>query len=256
MDDYISFSKSQMKSYVLNQRYKNILTYLDPSCLTKISNFNKAKRPYIIGFTGASSSGKTYLAKLLTSILSENFDVAYFSQDNYYRCFKTDFENLYSLSEFYNTINFDDPNHFRFNKLQSDLLQIKKTKFQNTFNLPKITFGTSTHFPFIEEEALPIKVSPIIITEGVYALTNPKVNEVYDLTFFVDMDDNIRKEVWTNRNTKEGRFFNEAMWETTVESLNSHILPSRNHANIILNNTNLSNNCEAFFKDLFLNPFM
>lgn len=255
MDGYISFNKAQMRSYILNQKYKNILTYLDPFCLVKISNLSKVKKPYIIGLTGASSSGKTYLAKLLISILSENSNVAYFSQDNYYRCFKTDFENLYSLSEFYSIINFDDPNHFRFNKLQSDLLQIKKTKFQDIFNLPKITFGTNTCFPSIEEGALPIKVSPIIITEGVCSLTNLDLNILYDLKIFIESDHVKRKEIWTNRNIKEGRFFNNRMWQTTVEAYENYILPSKRNADIVLDNTNLVD-YSSFFKDLFFNPFM
>jgi uridine kinase len=240
--------KFDLNEKKLKDRYKEIIKSIKPNTLKNIKENNF---PYIIAFTGASSSGKTYLAKLLAQILSEEFSVSYFSQDNYYRCFKTDFSPKYTLEEFYKKINFDDPNHFKFDNLKNDLFSIKGAPLGSSFYLPKITFGTDIYFPFIEEKILPIEVAQIIITEGVYSLTNPEVNKLYDLSFFIDMDHDVRKENWVKRNLKEGRFFNEHMWETTVDSLKAHIKPTRKYADIVIDNSKLSEDCEKFFRSLF-----
>jgi uridine kinase len=255
MGSFLSYSDCNLKKHLLKQRFPKILTDLEAVSLRNIKDLKTLKKPYIITFTGASSSGKTYLAKLLASILSEQVPVSYFSQDNYYRDFNKDFSDKYSLSEFYETINFDDPQHFRFAKLKQDLLHIKKASIGGSIDIPKITFGTGKDFPFIEEKGLNIPITPVLITEGVYTLVDPEVHPVYDFKFFINMENDTRKNIWIERNTKENRYFNDHMWETTVESLNSHILPSKVHADMVIDNTLLSSDCEKLFRDLFLNPF-
>ena len=212
---------------------------------------SKRKKPFVIAFTGASSCGKSYLAKLLTQILSEKISVAYFSQDNYYCNFKENYASIYDLETFYNTINFDDPHHIRFDKMFKDLTFMKNAKIGDKFYIPKITFGTNLDFPFIEEKATKLTISPVIITEGVYSLINPEINKLYDLKIYVNMEDTVRKKIWEDRNKKEDRHYTENNWLTTIDALETHIKPTRKYANLVLDNTSLSSEISTLFEILF-----
>src|SRR5690554_1229790 len=54
------------------------------SYLWKIATFVQMKKPYIIGITGGSGSGKTYLLKRLLDAFEEG-QICLVSQDNYYK---------------------------------------------------------------------------------------------------------------------------------------------------------------------------
>lgn len=210
--------------------------------------FAKArKKPFVIAFTGASSCGKSYLARLLTSILSQKLPVSYFTQDNYYRDFKKDYGQNFALNEFYNMINFDDPNHIQFHKLFDDLTTIKNSELGDKIYIPKIKFGTDEDFPYILENGTELDINPIIITEGVYSLVNPEINDLYDLKIFIKMEDDVRKDIWETRNKKEGRHYTENNWTTTIDAFHQYISPTEKWADLVLDNTSMS----AHFKDLF-----
>lgn len=218
----------------------------------RLNSFLCKKQIKIIAFTGASSSGKTFLAKKLDSILSKRS--SYFSQDNYYRDFKKDFSGKYSLEEFYQNINFDDPQHFNISKLLNDLRKIKNITNLQTVFLPKIVFGTDSDFPYSIENGTSLLIKEYVITEGVYALKYPDYNieKEYDLKIFVEIDESTRKQIWMKRNQEEGRYFNEHMWQTTVDAYNKYIYPTKETADIVLNNTTPFYDFTDFFKSTFL----
>jgi uridine kinase len=248
----IGYDENEVLAIKLQQKYSNIVKSIDGiHWITREALSPKRKKPFIIAFTGASSCGKSFLARTLAEILSEKAPVSYFSQDNYYRDFKKDFSHQYSLEDFYNNINFDDPNHIRFDKMYRDLAFMKTSPIGDKFYIPKITFGTNEEYPFIEETAIEIDINPIIITEGVYALTNPEINKLYDLKVYVNMDDNVRKNIWEDRNKKEGRYYTENNWLTTIDALKKHIEPTKKDANLVLDNTTLSSEFIDIFQILF-----
>ena len=248
----ISYDPNETLGLKLQEKYPRLIQSIDGIHWRTTGILDpRRKKPFIIAFTGASSCGKSYLAKLLAQVLSTKIPVSYFSQDNYYRNFKEDYSSTHSLEDFYNTINFDDPRHIRFDKMHQDLTLMKSSSIGDKFYIPKITFGTNLEFPFIEETAVEIDIAPVIITEGVYALTHLETNKLYDLKIYINIDNDKRKQIWENRNQKEGRYYTEHTWLTTIGALNEYIEPTKKYANLILDNTELSPEVQEIFEILF-----
>src|SRR5690606_26773098 len=130
------------------------------------------ERPYIVGITGGSASGKT---KFLNSLL-EAFDpqqICLISQDNYYKPIE-----LQTLDEA-GVHNFDIPSSIDFEAFKNDIIAIRAGKSvkraEYTFNNPDKTAAVITLNP-----------APIIIVEGIFVFYNPQILELIDLKIFID----------------------------------------------------------------------
>ncbi len=192
-------------------------------------------KSFTIALAGASGSGKSYIREELESSLLSISKIASFTQDNYYRDFKADFPHL-SLTRFYDEIDFDDPTHIRFDKLADDLQRVKKANYGDILKLPKLCYGTPQAKPTIIPEGQSIQVASFIITEGIFAFYDLSLTHLYDLKIFVDIDENKRRERWLARNIRDNRGTTDNMWQTTVHCLKNHILPSREVADLVINN--------------------
>ena len=74
---------------------------------------------------------------------------------------------------------------------------------------------------------------------------------LYDLKIYVDIDDAERRERWLSRNKRENRGTTDNMWNTTVECLHEYILPTRQVADLVLNNNVPQERMEAFMDRMF-----
>lgn len=191
--------------------------------------------PFIIALTGASGSGKSFIRQILVEYLSRITPVSSFTQDNYYRDFEADFPEI-PLSEFYDVINFDDPAHIQFEQLVDDLRQLRNTPLGTHLRVPKFRFGTPDAKPTILPGELPLHVTPLIITEGIHAFYDATSLPHYDFKIYVDIDETKRRERWIERNLQENRGITDNMWQTTVHCLENYILPSREVADLVINN--------------------
>lgn len=194
------------------------------------------EQPFIISLAGASGSGKSFIREALVEALSQQANVASFTQDNYYRDFKADFPHL-PLHLFYDQIDFDDPNHIRFRHLSTDLNAYRASTPDSHILIPRLKFGTPTHKPTILESSVALPVCPFMITEGIHAFYDPSLLPLYDFKIYVDVDEKTRRERWVRRNLQENRGITDNMWQTTVHCLERHILPARNKADLVINNT-------------------
>jgi uridine kinase len=191
--------------------------------------------PFVIALTGPSGSGKSFLRKILVDQLGQLSDVSAFTQDNYYRDFELDFPHL-PLERFYDEIDFDDPAHIRFRDLANDLGRLGNLPLGSRLGIPQLRYGTPARKPAIIQEGLEIQVAPFIVTEGIHAFHHPAVLPHYDLKIYVDVDEHTRRERWLARNRRENRGTTDNMWNTTVACLENHILPTRQVADLIINN--------------------
>lgn len=208
-----------------------------------------ASGPFVIALSGPSGSGKSFIRETLVRELSQVTQVSSFTQDNYYRDFEADFPQL-SPQRFYDEIDLDAPAHIRFRHLLQDMQQLRKSPLGSVMSIQKLQFGTPARKPTIIERGLELEVSPFVVTEGIHAFYEPAVLPLYDFKIYVDIDEPTRRSRWLARNQRENRGTTDNMWNTTVECLEKHILPTRSVADIVVNNRASREQVAAFLQDI------
>ncbi len=205
--------------------------------------------PFTIALSGPSGCGKSFIRETMVSELNLVSTVSSFTQDNYYRDFEADFPHL-PLDRFYDEIDFDDPAHIRFRHLGRDMAQLKIQPLGSSMKIPRLRFGTPTLKPAIIERDLELRVTPFIITEGIHAFYDPTILPHYDLKIYVDVDEHVRRARWLERNRLENRGVTDNMWNTTVKCLNTHILPTRLVADLVINSNVPREPVRCFFQEV------
>jgi uridine kinase len=135
-------------------------------------------KPYLIGISGGSASGKTSVAQIIFKLIGIQ-DCILFSLDSYYKVLSP--EQYANLSEY----NFDHPNAFDFDlvvKHLNDLLDLKEIE------MPVYNFTVSKR----ESHTVTLKPSNLIIFEGILALYDKRVRNLMDMKIFVDTDSDVR----------------------------------------------------------------
>jgi uridine kinase len=137
-----------------------------------------SQKPYIIGLSGGSASGKTSVSKEIFDRMGVE-DCLMITMDSYYRVISP--EERKNLSNF----NFDHPSAFDFDLLTTHLRDLLNGK---TIEMPIYSFTTSSR----EEKTVTTKPSYLIIFEGIFALYDQRIREIMDMKIFVDTDDDVR----------------------------------------------------------------
>lgn len=146
-------------------------------------------KPYTIGITGGSGSGKTYFLKNLADRFTDD-QLCLISQDNYYHPRERQKEDDRGVK------NFDLPeaiDHVQFHK---DILQLKSGqelhKTEYTFNNPNTTPKT-----------LVFKPAPVLIVEGLFVQYFPEIEKELDLSIFIEAKDYVKLSRRIRRDSEE-----------------------------------------------------
>jgi len=185
------------------------------------------QRPFIIGVTGGSGSGKTSLLSKLRSAFQRS-EVAIITQDNYYR------KREEQLVDEEGKRNFDLPESIELETFNADLKRlsdggiIERTEY--TYNNELIKPSTVTIHP-----------APIIIAEGLFLMHVEEVRKRLNLTVFVDVSDVLKLKRRIIRDQAERNYpLEDVLYRYehhVLPSYQKYILPYRDHADIIINNT-------------------
>ncbi len=132
----------------------------------------------LIGIAGGTGSGKTTVAKAISSEFGSE-DVVFLQLDSYYK----NINNL-PFNDRAKT-NFDHPDALDFDLLKTHLHKILSAK---SINVPVYDFKTHTR----KKETIPVTVHHIVILEGILALMNEEIRNLMDIKLFVDTADDIR----------------------------------------------------------------
>lgn len=135
-------------------------------------------KPYIIGVSGGSASGKTSVACEIFKRMGFE-DCLMITMDSYYRVIND--EERKNIKNF----NFDHPSAFDFNLILDQLRDLLNGK---TVELPIYNFTTSSRETNTETK----KPTPLIIFEGIFALYDERIRNIMDMKIFVDTDDDVR----------------------------------------------------------------
>lgn len=136
------------------------------------------KKPFIVGITGGSASGKTlFLDKLLHSF--EPGEVCLISQDNYYKP-----RHLQPIDD-KGVHNFDTPQSIDFEQYAVD---IQKLGNGETVFRQEYTFNNPNKKPKMLEFA----PAPVVVVEGIFVLYYPELAKLLDLKIFIDAKEYIK----------------------------------------------------------------
>ncbi len=141
-------------------------------------NILELKKPFTIGITGGSGSGKTFFLQGLAARFSPD-EMCLISQDNYYKS-----RDQQPIDE--NGIkNFDLPGSIDREAFCADLLKLKGgqdvRKKEYTFNNP-----------LAEPKILSFKATPILVVEGLFVQYFEEIAQELDLKIFLEAKDHVK----------------------------------------------------------------
>ena len=186
------------------------------------------QKPFIVGITGGSASGKTtFLNKLLTSFSPEN--VCLISQDNYYKAREHQTRDLNGV------VNFDLPSCIDDEAYAHDILQVSQGK---TVYRTEYTFNN----PNVVPKQLEFRPAPIVVVEGIFVFYFEEIAKLLDLKVYIDAKEYIKLQRRIIRDKVErGYDLDDVLYRYThhvAPTYEKYIKPYKNDADIIIPNNN------------------
>ncbi len=187
------------------------------------------KKPYIIGITGGSASGKTlFLTRLMTDF--KDSEICLISQDNYYlpRHEQPVDENGVS--------NFDLPESIDFEAYARDIGKLRDGK---TVIRKEYTFNNPNAIP----AQLEFKPAPVIVVEGIFVLYFSVISDLLDLKIFIEAKDHIKLKRRIIRDKVErGYDLDDVLYryeKHVIPTYEKYIAPYKHDSDVIIpNNSN------------------
>lgn len=146
----------------------------------------KTEKPFLIAMSGGSGSGKSTLAEALLAHIPDGGAVmfgedAYYHPMSYYGSPKSDAERTALIAD----INYDAPASKEVDQLVKDLRALKSGK---AIDQPIYDYDRHDR----SKKTRRIEPAPILILEGIHALSMPKIKSLIDLSVYVDTPDDLR----------------------------------------------------------------
>jgi uridine kinase len=183
-------------------------------------------KPFTIGITGGSGSGKTHFINSLFARFSPE-EMCLLSQDHYYKPINEQLIDEQGIE------NFDLPTSFEREAFKTDIQKLKKgeavQKLEYTFNKPKSTAAT-----------LEFKPAPILVIEGLFVQYFPEIEEQLDFKIFIEAKDHLKLTRRIMRDNEErGYDLNDVLYRYqnhVMPIYESLLVPLKDHADIIIPN--------------------
>jgi uridine kinase len=165
-----------------------------------------AQSPHIVGISGGSCAGKTWLADRLLAELGEH--AARLSQDDFY------FDQSHLSPARRARLNFDHPRAIDWERLEETLSQFAQGR---AAAVPRYDFATHGR---LHGDAV-LKPAPILIVEGLWLFRRPALRKLFDLKIFIRSTPQLCTERRLRRDTAErGRTEDQVL-----EQLSRYTLP-------------------------------
>ncbi|MCZ2471519.1 uridine kinase [Aquirufa ecclesiirivi] len=184
------------------------------------------ERPYIIGITGGSASGKTlFLQRLMAQFPSE--EICLLSQDNYYR------PKQHQTKDENGIENFDLPGAIDDEAFAKD---VEKLRSGEIVTREEYTFNNSSKVPDI----LHFYPRKILVVEGIFVFHFLEVAKLLDLKIFIDAQNKIKLKRRIKRDNEErGYDLQDVMyrWKYHVKpTYEEFIRPHKKSCDIVIPN--------------------
>lgn len=185
-------------------------------------------KPFIVGITGGSGSGKTVFLKTVAEAFS-NKELCVISQDDYYHPRDQQYTDALGVK------NFDLPTSFNHDDFAKDISQLLNG---NTIQRKEYVYNNALATPKI----LTFEPAPIIIVEGIFIFHFEDVRNLLDLKIFIDAKEELKVIRRIKRDKVERNYPLEDVlyrYENHVSpAFDKYIAPYRPVADIIVNNHN------------------
>ncbi|GAB3653298.1 uridine kinase [Echinicola sediminis] len=186
------------------------------------------RKPYIIGITGGSASGKTlFLSKLLQTFEPE--EICLISQDNYYKPIDQQPLDDEGIE------NYDTPYSFDFDAYAAD---IKKLQQGHKVFRQEYTFNNPNRTP----KMLEFTPAPVVVVEGIFVLYSPQLTDLLDLKIFIDAKDYIKlKRRIVRDKVERGYDLDDVLYryeKHVMPTYEKYIEPFKHDADLIIPNNN------------------
>lgn len=196
---------------------------MSPADRLRRSESSTTRRPFVIGVAGGTCSGKTTVAERLVESIGEEY-LALIRQDAYY------IERSHQPFEERAAANYDHPDAFDWDLMAQ---QLGRLLAGETVPVPVYDYADHNRSPDVQW----VEPAPIIVFEGILALFDPTLRDLFDLKIYVDTDADIRLTRRLQRDvTQRGRTYESILKQylTTVRpSHEQFIEPSKRHADVI-----------------------
>ncbi len=183
-------------------------------------------KPYLIGITGGSGSGKTTFIRQLEAQFQPT-DLCIVSQDDYY----LPREKQYTDGR--GEKNFDLPESFDKKAFRNDL---KKLLSWETVTRQEYTFNN----PEAKPKTLTFKPAPIIIVEGLFVFHYKKIAQMLDLKVFINAKENLKVIRRIHRDQVERNYpLSDVLYKYQYHVLPAYeryIFPYKEEADVVINN--------------------
>lgn len=183
-------------------------------------------RPYIVGISGGSASGKSsFLSQLFQRMPKHT--VCIVSQDNYYVA--KEFQHVDENGK----INFDLPTSINRKAFYEDMLKLIRNE---EVTVQEYTFNNEERIA----QTLIMKPAPIIILEGLFIFHYEEIRQVLDLSIYIDAKDEVKLQRRLKRDAEErGYPENEVLYQWhnhVLPSYYKYLRPYRDDADLIVTN--------------------
>ena len=185
-----------------------------------------SQRPYIVGISGGSASGKTSFLKHLSEALPSG-NLCIVSQDNYYR------PKDQQLRDENGQINFDLPTSIDRAAFHADMQRLMRGE---SIRIKEYTFNNASREP----REIEMQPAPLLIMEGLFIFHYTEIREALDLKVYIDARDEVKLERRLKRDRDERGYEHDVV----LYQWNNHVMPSymqflrpyRDEADIIVTN--------------------
>lgn len=143
----------------------------------------------VFGVAGGSGSGKTTFTRMLQAHLGEAF-CGLLHQDNYYRDQHEQFDHDGGA------VNFDHPDSVEFELMVE---HVRRLKSGQPVDIPLYDFAT--HRRKSDTERFPCR--PVLVVDGILLLAHKPLRDLFDFTFFIDTQEDLRFQRRLERDIRE-----------------------------------------------------
>ncbi|WCL82250.1 P-loop NTPase fold protein [Saprospira sp. CCB-QB6] len=203
------------------------------------------KKPYVIGITGGSGSGKTTFLSALEQEFGKD-QICILSADHYYR------PREEQEADDQGILNFDLPSSINAEELERDVRQLIAGQ---DIERQEYTFNN----PLVEPQMLKFKAAPILILEGIFVFHYPQVADLIDLKVFLYTSESTA----LSRRIKRDRIERNYPLEDVLYRYEHHVMPTyrqyiapiKEQADLLINNNHKFDAGLKVFKG-FINNYL